>query len=48
MKNEKSDLELEEFIVSIDSIETITKIDFFTEYPDSLEQIFETTPNSFN
>lgn len=48
LKNEKSDLELEEFIVSIDSIETITKIDFFTEYPDSLEQIFETTPNSFN
>lgn len=47
LKNEKSDLELERFIVSIDSIETMTHIDFFVDFPDSLEAIFESKKSLF-
>lgn len=47
LKNEKSELALEEFIVSIDSIETMTHIDFFFEFPDSLEAIFESQKSLF-
>lgn len=47
LKNEKSNGELEEFIVSIDSIETMTHIDFFVDFPDSLEAIFEAKKSLF-
>lgn len=47
LKNEKSALELEQFIVSIDSIETMTHLDFFYEFPDSLEAIFESQKSLF-
>lgn len=47
LRNEKSDLGLENFIVPIDSIETMTKIDFFYSFPDSLEAIFESQKSFF-
>lgn len=48
--NEKSSAELNSFLVSIDSIETLTNIDFFAALPDSLENALEskTTESEWN
>lgn len=48
LPNQKLDSELEDFIVSIDSLETITGIDFFAGLEDDLEASFETTKGDFN
>ena len=46
-KNEGTELPLDSFLVSIDSIETITGIDFFQELPKRQQKKFEATKNSF-
>ena len=43
LENKKVEGELINFVVSIDSIETLTKIDFFSSLPDSLENSIEKT-----
>ncbi|WP_226390168.1 DNA/RNA non-specific endonuclease [Penaeicola halotolerans] len=40
-ENKKLDRPLTEFIVSVDSVESLTQIDFFPYLPDSLENILE-------
>ena len=46
--NEVSDLPLDSFAVSIDSIEKVTSIDFFPELPDKIENILERRINYLN
>ena len=41
MKNEKSSAELSSFVVSIDELERLTKLDFFPSMPDELENALE-------
>ena len=41
LENKSSSLPLTEFVVSIDSIENLTGIDFYSNLPDSLEDILE-------
>lgn len=41
MKNEKSSAELSSFVVSIDQIENLTKLDFFPSLPDDFESALE-------
>jgi endonuclease G len=52
MPHENSQKPLYEFVVSVDSIETLTGIDFFPELEDSLENKLEASANykewSFN
>ncbi len=43
MPNEKSDAPLSDYMVSVDSVETLTGIDFFSELPDDLEENLEST-----
>tara|TARA_B100000959_G_scaffold217607_1_gene229552 strand:- start:399 stop:1175 length:777 start_codon:yes stop_codon:yes gene_type:complete len=43
LENKRVDGELINFVVSVDSIETLTKIDFFSSLPDSLENSIEKT-----
>ena len=43
MPNQKGEKKLNEYVVTIDSIENITGIDFFPELPDSLENVLEST-----
>tara|TARA_R110001592_G_scaffold23456_1_gene91931 strand:+ start:43989 stop:44933 length:945 start_codon:yes stop_codon:yes gene_type:complete len=47
LPNQKLDLELESFVVSIDSLESITGIDFFAGLDDDLEAKFEATKGNF-
>tara|TARA_R110000868_G_scaffold193450_1_gene438411 strand:+ start:965 stop:1909 length:945 start_codon:yes stop_codon:yes gene_type:complete len=47
LPNQKLDLELESFVVSIDSLESITGIDFFAGLDDDLEAKFEATKGDF-
>lgn len=46
--NEGSDLPLDSFAVSIDSIEKVTSIDFFPELPDKIEDVLERRINYLN
>ena len=39
--NEKSIKRLQEYVVSVDSVESLTGIDFFPELPDSIENLLE-------
>jgi endonuclease G len=41
--NEKSTKSLQTFVVSVDSVETLTGIDFFPELPDTLEYLLKRT-----
>ncbi|HEY9116686.1 MAG TPA: DNA/RNA non-specific endonuclease, partial [Roseivirga sp.] len=41
IKNEKSSAELSSFVVTIDQIENLTKLDFFPTLPDDLENALE-------
>ncbi|MEC7755583.1 DNA/RNA non-specific endonuclease [Roseivirga sp. UBA1976] len=43
MKNEKSSNELSSFVVTIDEIERLTRLDFFPSIPDELENMLEST-----
>jgi len=43
MRNESSSAELSEFVVTIDSIEVVSGIDFFADLPTSCEQLIEST-----
>lgn len=47
LPNQKLDLELESFVVSIDSLESITGINFFAGLDDDLEAKFEATKGDF-
>jgi endonuclease G len=50
--NEDSDKPLQNFVVTVDSLESLTRIDFFPEFPDSIENQLESSINlsswSFN
>jgi endonuclease G len=50
--NEDSDKPLQNFVVTVDSLESLTRIDFFPELPDSIENQLESSINlsswSFN
>ena len=52
LPNEKSTKPLQEYVVSVDSLENITRIDFFPALPDSLERLLESSKDvsawSFN
>lgn len=41
LPNENSTKPLQQFVVSVDSLETLTGIDFFPELPDSIESLLE-------
>lgn len=43
LPNEKSSKPLDTFVISVDSLETLTGIDFFPGLPDMLEYVFEST-----
>ena len=45
LSNRRSSSELKSFVVSVDSIETITGIDFFHELPDEIENELESKVN---
>ncbi|MFA9389843.1 MAG: DNA/RNA non-specific endonuclease [Prolixibacteraceae bacterium] len=45
MPNEKCNNELESYVVSVDSIEQLTGIDFFSSIPDEIENKIEATRN---
>lgn len=45
LRNEKSNADLEVFNVSVDSIESRTQIDFFSDYPDDMETKIESATN---
>ena len=45
MRNESSSAEFSEFVVTIDSIEVVSGIDFFADLPTSCEQMIESTVN---
>ncbi len=47
LPNTKSDAPLSDYMVSIDSIETLTGIDFFPELPDDLEENLEASFSPF-
>jgi endonuclease G len=50
--NENSEKPLQNFVVTVDSLESLTRIDFFPEFPDSIENQLESSINlsswSFN
>ena len=50
--NEKSEKPLQTYVVTVDSLESLTGIDFFQELPDSIENQLESSkdvsPWSFN
>lgn len=48
LPNQKLDLELESFVVSIDSLESLTGIDFFAGLEDHLEASFEASKGDFS
>lgn len=47
-KNEKEDAPLSAYVVSIDSVEALTGMDFFSELPDELENRLESQNNIFD
>ncbi|MCU4155225.1 DNA/RNA non-specific endonuclease [Carboxylicivirga sp. A043] len=48
MPNEKCPLPLKSYVVSVDSIESMTGIDFFHELPDAIENKIESFPDTIN
>lgn len=47
LPNEKSALQIEPFVVSVDSVEQLTQIDFFPELADSIETLLEKKSDFF-
>lgn len=43
MPNEKSNADLQMFVVSVDSVERLTQLDFFPILPDSIENVLESS-----
>jgi len=46
LPNESGDEPLESYVISVDSLETLTNIDFFPALPDSIEQTIEKNINT--